>query len=69
MVQRSKLTDSEMVNLLQQGETKDPTFALQKGIIHDIRESTHGTSSAALTSLWSQRLAPVVWDIAFVSVA
>jgi ATP-dependent Clp protease protease subunit len=38
IVQRSKLTDSEMVNLLQQGETKDPAFALQKGIIDDIRE-------------------------------
>jgi ATP-dependent Clp protease protease subunit len=38
VVQRSKLTDSEMVNLLQQGETKNPTFALQKGIIDDIRD-------------------------------
>jgi ATP-dependent Clp protease protease subunit len=37
VVQRSKLTDAEMVSLLQQGETKDPAFALQKGIVDDIR--------------------------------
>jgi ATP-dependent Clp protease protease subunit len=38
IVERSKLTASEMSELFRQGETKDPAFALQKGIIHDIRD-------------------------------
>jgi ATP-dependent Clp protease, protease subunit len=38
IVERSKITESEMVRLLQQGETQNPTFALEKGIIHDIRD-------------------------------
>ena len=38
VVQRSKLTETEMLALLQQGETKDPAFALQKGIINEIRD-------------------------------
>jgi ATP-dependent protease ClpP protease subunit len=38
VVERSKLTETEIFTLLQQGETKNPTFALEKGIIHDIRD-------------------------------
>jgi ATP-dependent Clp protease, protease subunit len=38
VVQRSRLGDAEMRTLLQQGETKDPAFALQKGIIDEIRD-------------------------------
>lgn len=38
IVERSKITESEMIRLFQQGETKDPAFALEKGIIHDIRD-------------------------------
>jgi ATP-dependent Clp protease, protease subunit len=38
VVERSKVTESEMVSLLQQGETKNPAFALEKGIIDDIRD-------------------------------
>jgi ATP-dependent Clp protease protease subunit len=38
IVERSNLTESEVVTLLQQGETKNPAFALEKGVIHDIRD-------------------------------
>src|SRR5690349_6178558 len=38
LVERSSLTAAEIAGLFRQGETKDPTFALQKGIIHDIRD-------------------------------
>lgn len=38
VVERSNLTEPEMIGLLQQGETKNPTFALEKGVIHDIRD-------------------------------
>lgn len=38
IVERSKITESEMVQLFQQGETKNPAFALEKGIIHDVRD-------------------------------
>ena len=38
VVERSKITETEMVGLLQQGETKNPAFALEKGIIDDIRD-------------------------------
>ena len=35
---RTKLEEAELPGLFLQGETKDPTFALEKGIIHEIRE-------------------------------
>ncbi len=42
IIERSKLTESEMIRLFQQGETKgetkNPAFALEKEIIHDIRD-------------------------------
>jgi ATP-dependent protease ClpP protease subunit len=38
LVERSQLTESEIVTLFRQGETKNPTFALEKGVIHDIRD-------------------------------
>ena len=34
----AKLTDDEITGLFGQGESKDPEFALEKGIIHGIRE-------------------------------
>ncbi|MEY2499395.1 MAG: ATP-dependent Clp protease, protease subunit [Verrucomicrobiota bacterium] len=40
IVERSIITESEMVQLFQQGETKNPAFALEKGIIHDVRDLT-----------------------------
>jgi ATP-dependent Clp protease, protease subunit len=36
--ERSKLTAREVRNLFRQGQSKDPRFALNKGLIHEIRE-------------------------------
>lgn len=36
-IERSKLTETEVRNLFQQGESKDSAFAKEKGIIHDIK--------------------------------
>ena len=38
VVERSKLTEADMNGLFQQGDTKNSGFALEKGIIHDIRD-------------------------------
>ena len=38
VVANSKLSEMEMLALFQQGETKDAAFALEKGIIDDIRD-------------------------------
>lgn len=38
VVERSNLTAGEMSTLFQQGEAKNPAFALEKGIISDIRD-------------------------------
>lgn len=38
ITEKSELTAGELDSLFRQGETKDPTFALQKRIIHDIRD-------------------------------
>jgi hypothetical protein len=38
LVERAKFTESEALVFLHQGETKDPTFALEVGVISDIRE-------------------------------
>jgi ATP-dependent protease ClpP protease subunit len=35
--ERTKLTDAEVRSLFLQGESKDPSFAMEKGIIHDIK--------------------------------
>ena len=45
-----KITESEMVRLFQQGETKDPAFALEKGIIHDIRDLAIRTGAQIVTA-------------------
>jgi peptide methionine sulfoxide reductase MsrB len=47
VVQRSKLTDSEMVNLLQQGETKNPPSRFRKA-----SSTTFGISSCPLARKW-----------------
>jgi len=36
-IERSKLTDSEIFELFKQGESKDPAFALEKEIVHGIK--------------------------------
>lgn len=36
-MERTKLTETEIRELFLQGESKDPFFAIDKGIIHDIR--------------------------------
>lgn len=38
LVERSNLSIGEVSGLFRQGETKNPTFALEKGVIHDIRD-------------------------------
>lgn len=38
VVERSKLTEADMTALFQQGDTKNSGFALEKGIIDDIRD-------------------------------
>ena len=38
--ERSKLTEKEVRELFRQGQSKDPQFALDKGLIHEIREVT-----------------------------
>jgi len=38
ITQYTKVSKSEMDQLFRQGETKDSQFALEKGIIHEIRE-------------------------------
>lgn len=38
IVERSQLTESEILELFNQGETKDPAFALQKGVIEEIQK-------------------------------
>jgi len=38
MAERSKLTESEIRELFLQGESKDLQFAIDKGIIHEVRE-------------------------------
>ncbi len=50
IIERSKITESEMVRLFQQGETKDPAFALEKGIIHDIRDLAIRTGAQIVTA-------------------
>jgi ATP-dependent Clp protease protease subunit len=35
---RTTLTTAEVRDLFRQGQSKDPTFALEKGIIHEIRD-------------------------------
>lgn len=50
IVERSKISESEMVQLFQQGETKNPAFALEKGIIHDIRDLTLPTGAQVVTA-------------------
>ncbi len=42
--ERTKLTAEEVRQLFRQGESKDPKFALDKGLIHEIREAAvpHG---------------------------
>lgn len=39
-MERSKLTDSEIRELFKQGESKDPTVALDKGIIQEIKNAS-----------------------------
>ncbi|MDO8472381.1 MAG: ATP-dependent Clp protease proteolytic subunit [Dehalococcoidia bacterium] len=36
--ERSKLPEQEVRDLFRQGQSKDPKFALDKGLIHEIRE-------------------------------
>jgi len=50
IVERSSISESEMVRLLQQGETKNPAFALEKGIIHDIRDLTLPRGAQVVTA-------------------
>jgi ATP-dependent Clp protease protease subunit len=38
VVERSKLSPTEVITLFQQGETKNPAFAVEKGVIDDIRD-------------------------------
>jgi ATP-dependent protease ClpP protease subunit len=40
MGEQTKLTTEEVRDLFRQGESKDPTFALEKGLIHEIRDVT-----------------------------
>ena len=48
-VERSKLTEPEVNNLFIQGESKDPSYALEKGIIHDIRNTSIPKDAPFLT--------------------
>jgi len=50
IVERSSITESEMARLFQQGETKNPAFALEKGIIHDIRDLTLPVGAQVVTA-------------------
>jgi ATP-dependent Clp protease protease subunit len=49
VAERSKLTKAEMLRLFQQGETKDPAFALEKGIIDDIRDLAFPSGAQIIT--------------------
>jgi ATP-dependent protease ClpP protease subunit len=50
VVERSKITEGEMISLLQQGETKNPAFALEKGIVSDIRDFALPAGSQIITA-------------------
>lgn len=50
VIERSKVTETEMIALLQQGETKNPTFALEKGIVDDIRDFSLPSGAQCVTA-------------------
>jgi len=50
IVERSELTEPEVIAMLQEGETKDPAFAMEKRIIHDIRDLSIPAGAQSVTA-------------------
>ena len=51
--ERTQLTEEEVRALFQQGESKSPDFALEKGMIHEIRE-VDIQPGAPILSIWPE---------------
>lgn len=50
IVERTHLTETEILMLFNQGETKDPAFALEKGVISEIRDFSIPLGSQIVTA-------------------